>query len=184
MKLFCMPLVAGALATASVADIYVWESFSDPSGGVNAPTGGNGTGDPSVVVVDGSPIVASSGNLYSPAGSFTMHRYGAGFVNNPTMEIESLGSPFDPSSFFIMSDAGFPVLPTVEVTSGGSGFGAFNTYSLSWDYTGAAIFFNFGSLAAHSSLDRLTIGTFGEAIPAPGALALLGLAGLGRRRRS
>jgi len=183
MKLFCMPLVAGALATASVADIYVWESFTDPSGGVNAPTGGNGTGDPSVVVVDGSPIVTSSGNLYSPAGSFTMHLYGAGFVNNPTMEIESLGSPFDASSFYVMTQGG-PVFPTVDVTSGGAGFGAFNTYSLSWDYAGPAIFFNFGSLAAHSSLDRLTIGTFGETIPAPGALALLGLAGLGRRRRS
>ena len=54
MKLVCMPLVAGVLATASFADIYVWESFSDPSGGVNAPTGGNGSGDPSVVVVDGA----------------------------------------------------------------------------------------------------------------------------------
>ena len=183
MKLICMPLVAGALATASVADIYVWESFSDPFGGVNAPTGGNGSGDPSVVVVDGAPIVAGSGNLYSPSGSFTMHLYGAGFVNNPTMEIQSLGSPFDVSSFYVMTAAG-PVMPSVEVTSGGSGFGAFNTYSLSWDYAGPAIFFNFGSAAAHSSLDRLTIGTFGEAIPAPGALALLGLAGLGRRRRS
>ncbi|MCH2151598.1 MAG: MYXO-CTERM sorting domain-containing protein [Planctomycetota bacterium] len=183
MKLVCMPLVAGVLATASFADIYVWESFSDPSGGVNAPTGGNGSGDPSVVVVDGAPIVAGSGNLYSPSGAFTMHLYGAGFVNNPTMEIESLGSPFDVSTFYVMTQAG-PVFPTVDVTSGGSGFGAFNTYSLSWDYQGPAIFFNFGSLAAHSSLDRLTIGTFGETIPAPGALALLGLAGLGRRRRS
>ena len=112
-----------------------------------------------------------------------MHLYGAGFVNNPTMEIESLGSPFDVSTFYVMTQAG-PVFPTVDVTSGGSGFGAFNTYSLSWDYQGPAISFNFGSLAAHSSLDRLTIGTFGETIPAPGALALLGLAGLGRRRRS
>ena len=77
-----------------------------------------------------------------------------------------------------------PVFPTVEVVSGGEGFGAFNTYSLSWDYQGPAIFFNFGTSGPHTSLDRLTIGTFGEAIPAPGALALLGLAGLGRRRRS
>lgn len=183
MKLFCMPLVAGALATASVADIYVWESFSDPSGGVNAPTSGNGSGTPSVVVVDGSPIVAGSGNLYSPAGAFTMHLYGAGAVSNPTMEIEGLGTPFDVSSFYLNTPGG-PVFPTVDVTSGGEGFGAFNTYSLSWDYAGPAIFFNFGTLAAHSSLDRLTIGTFGETIPAPGALALLGLAGLGRRRRS
>ncbi len=183
MKLYCMPLVAGALATASVADIYVWESFSDPSGGVNAPTGGNGSGDPSVVVVDGTPIVAGSGNLYSPAGAFTMHLYGAGFVSNPTMEIQNLGTSFDTSSFYMMSSAG-PVFPTVEVTSGGSGFGAFNTYSLSWDYEGPAIFFNFGTSGAHASLDRLTIGTFGEVLPAPGALALLGLAGLGRRRRS
>ena len=51
MKLFCMPLVAGTLATAAVADIYVWESFTDASGGINAPTGGNGTGSPSLVVV-------------------------------------------------------------------------------------------------------------------------------------
>ena len=50
MKLFCMPLIAGTLATAAVADIYVWESFTDAGGGVNAPTGGNGTGSPSLVV--------------------------------------------------------------------------------------------------------------------------------------
>ena len=60
---FCMPLVAGTLATAAVADIYVWESFTDASGGVNAPTGGNGTGSPSLVVVAGSPIVAGLATL-------------------------------------------------------------------------------------------------------------------------
>ena len=183
MKLFCMPLVAGALATASVADIYVWESFTDANGGINSPTGGNGSGSPSVVVVDGSPIVASSGNLYDFSGSFTMHLYGAGFVTNPTMEIVNLGTAFDVDSFSLFTGTGF-VTPTVEGTSGGAGFGAFNTYSLSWDYQGPAAYFNFGTSGAHASLDRLTIGTFGEAIPAPGALALLGLAGLGRRRRS
>jgi len=183
MKLFCMPLIAGTLATAAVADIYVWESFTDAGGGVNAPTGGNGTGSPSLVVVAGSPIVTGSGNFYDPAGSFTMHLYGAGFVNNPTMEIAGLGTEFDASSFYLNTAQG-PVFPTVEVVSGGEGFGAFNTYSLSWEYQGPAIFFNFGTSGPHASLDRLTIGTFGEAIPAPGALALLGLAGLGRRRRS
>ena len=183
MKLFCIPLVAGVFATASFADVYVWESFSDPSGGVNAPTGGTGAGSPSLVVVGGSPIIAGSGNLYDPAGSFTMHLYGAGLVNNPTMEIAGLGSEFDTSSFYLNTAQG-PVFPTVEVTSGGAGFGAFNTYSLSWDYAGPAIFFNFGTSAPHASLDRLTIGRLGETIPAPGALALVGLAGLGRRRRS
>ena len=183
MKLCCMPLIAGTLATAAVEDIYVWESFTDAGGGVNAPTGGNGTGSPSLVVVAGSPIVSGSGNFYDPAGSFTMHLYGAGFVNNPTMEIAGLGTEFDTSSFYLNTAQG-PVFPTVEVVSGGEGFGAFNTYSLSWDYQGPAIFFNFGTSGPHASLDRLTIGTFGEAIPAPGALALLGLAGLGRRRRS
>ena len=183
MKLVCMPLVAGVLATASFADVYVWESFTDASGGINSPTGGTGAGSPSLVVVGGSPIIAGSGNLYDPAGSFTMHLYGAGFVNNPTMEIAGLGSEFDTSSFYLNTAQG-PVFPTVEVTSGGAGFGAFNTYSLSWDYAGPAIFFNFGTSAPHASLDRLTIGTLGETIPAPGALALLGLAGLGRRRRA
>ena len=105
------------------------------------------------------------------------------FVNNPTMEIAGLGTEFDASSFYLNTAQG-PVFPTVDVVSGGEGFGAFNTYSLSWDYQGPAIFFNFGTSGPHASLDRLTIGTFGEAIPAPGALALLGLAGLGRRRRS
>ena len=183
MKLFCMPLVVGALATASVADIYVWESFTDAVGGINSPTGGNGSGTPSVVVIGGNPIVTGSGNLYAPGGSFTCHLYGAGVVSNPTMEIENLGTSFDTTSFYLNTPTG-PVYPTVEVESGGSGFGAFNTYSLSWAYSGPTIFFNFGSSAAHASLDRLTIGTFGEALPAPGALALLGLAGLGRRRRS
>ena len=56
MKLCCMPLIAGTLATAAVADIYVWESFTDAGGGVNAPTGGNGTGHP-VWSGGGSPIV-------------------------------------------------------------------------------------------------------------------------------
>ena len=51
MKLVCMPLVAGVLATASFADVYVWESFTDASGGINSPTGGTGAGSPSLVVV-------------------------------------------------------------------------------------------------------------------------------------
>ena len=183
MKLFCMPLVAGTLATAAVADIYVWESFNNTGGPSYAPTGGNGTGSPSLVVTEGAPFTAGSGNLYSPSGPFTMHLYGAGFVNNPTMEIAGLGTEFDTSSFSLFTGEGL-VFPTVDVVSGGEGFGAFNTYSLSWDYQGPAAFFNFGTSGPHASLDRVTIGTFGEAIPAPGALALLGLAGLGRRRRS
>ena len=143
MKLVCMPLVAGVLATASFADIYVWESFSDPSGGVNAPTGGNGSGDPSVVVVDGAPIVAGSGNLYSPSGAFTMHLYGAGFVNNPTMEIGS-GSHLMSQLFeyrwpvfqrlMLQVVAALVRLPTAFV-----------------GLQGPAIFFNFGSLP-HSRL--------------------------------
>ena len=172
-----------ATATAATADVYVWESFTDASGGINTPTGGNGTGSPSLVVVGGSPIIAGSGNLYGPTGGYTMHLYGAGFVNNPTMEIAGLGSEFDPLSFTLNTPQGI-MFPSIEVTSGGEGFGAFNTYSLSWDYAGPTIFFMFGSSVPHASLDRLTIGTLGETIPAPGALALLGLAGLGRRRRA
>ena len=185
MKLFCMPLVAGALATASVADIYVWESFTDAGGGSNAPTGGNGSGNPALVVVSGSPIVASSGNLYSFMGTFGLHLYGAGFVNNPTMQIENLGSPFDTSAFFLMSpDTPVPVVPTVtETIVEGTPFST-RIYDLEWDYSGVATFFNMETAATSASLDRLTLGTFGETVPAPGALALLGLAGLGRRRRS
>ena len=117
MKLFCMSLVAGALATASVADVYVWESFTDANGGYNTPTGGNGSGNPGIVVVSGTPIVASSGNLYSFSGPFGLHLYGAGFVQNPTMQIENLGNPFDTSSFFLLSpDSPVPVVPSVTET--------------------------------------------------------------------
>ena len=180
---YCTLALTLASATAATADVYVWESFNNTGGPGYAPTGGNGTGSPSLVVTEGAPFTAGSGNLYSPSGPFTMHLYGAGFVNNPTMEIAGLGTEFDTSSFYLNTGDGL-VFPTVDVVSGGEGFGAFNTYSLSWDYQGPAIFFNFGTSGPHASLDRLTIGTFGEAIPAPGALALLGLAGLGRRRRS
>ncbi len=184
MKLFCMPLVAGALATASVADVYVWESFTDANGGGNAPAGG-GAGDPSLVVVSGSPIVASSGNLYSFMGTFGMHIYGAGFVSNPTMRIENLGNPFDTSSFFLMSpDTPVPVVPTItETIVEGTPFST-RIYDLEWNYSGVATFFNLETAATSASLDRLALGTLGETVPAPGALALLGLAGLGRRRRS
>lgn len=185
MKLFCMPLVAGVLATASVADVYVWESFTDASGGYNTATGGNGSGNPGIVVVSGSPIVASSGNLYSFMGTFGLHLYGAGFVTNPTMQIENLGNPFDTSSFFLMSpDTPVPVVPAVtETIVEGTPFST-RIYDLEWDYTGVATFFNMETADTSASLDRLTLGTFGETVPAPGALALLGLAGLGRRRRS
>ena len=132
---------------------------------------------------DGSPFVAGSGNFTTlPVRSPCLYPY-AGFVNNPTMEIAGLGTEFDASSFYL-NTIGAPVFPTVDVVSGGEGFWAFNTYSLSWDYQGKpAIFFNFGTSGPARFADRLTIGTFGEAIPRP-PLALLGLAGLGRRRRS
>lgn len=185
MKLFCMPIVAVSLASVSVADTYVWESFTDANGGFNAPTGGNGTGSLGIVVIDGSPIVAGSGNLYSFSGPFAMHLYGAGFVSNPTMQIENLGTAFDTSSFFLMTTSTpVPVTPSVtETIVEGTPFST-RIYDLSWDFSGVATFFNMATVESSASLDRLTLGTSGEALPAPGALALLGLAGLGRRRRS
>ena len=67
--------------------------------------------------------------------------------------------------------------------------GTTDTWAFTFDLTGAVgvgtLEFFFGNDQANGSLDAVSVDVLGAPIPAPGAVALLGLAGLaGRRRRS
>lgn len=188
---------------------HMFESFSDPAGGANLALFGNGNfvednadGGHSVALFNFGPgaIIASSGNLYGAGGALNTHTYG--YTDTDTtgvhVNVSTMGNPYDPNSISLV----------YETAEGGSGFmggfmadfsmnydasspwgGASQNFSYSFDLSsieGTVTSFGFfmEASASNMSLDALSIDIQSAVVPAPAALALLGLAGVaGRRRR-
>ena len=167
---------------------YSWDTFTEASGGANfSEQGGfaasvHNFGDP------GTATISGSGNIYT-------YVY-ADDVQNVQFNISAGGTAFDWASVglaYTTTDGGTGYLPNFgwnENYSAEDGWGGFNVnMSFSWDLS--MIAGNIDSIGvfatsseAHTSLDAISIDVLSGAIPAPGALALLGIAGLaGRRRR-
>ena len=180
-----------------------WESFTEANFAPNfADVAGSSMGFAGQVFnFSGSAIIAGSGNIYDPANALNIHNYvdvssfGSIDITDAVINVSTTGTPPDLAGviFQAVTAAG----DTVNLDTTGfstnyvneiPGFGV--AYNLSWSFDLSGIdgdvtqlAFIIKGTAAHMSLDALST-DIAFNVPAPGALALIGLAGLaGRRRR-
>jgi MYXO-CTERM domain-containing protein len=114
-------------------------------------------------------------------------------MQEAVVNISFAGNPIDTSNvraFVGESATGTYVdASSASIVGGGGGGFAPVTWAFTYDLSAVgqgfqSLSFFFGSELANSSLDAISIDVLGSAvIPGPGALALLGVAGIGARRR-
>lgn len=164
-----------------------WDSFTSASGGPNFPGMGSGF---ALYNFGPGAIIASSGNLYGAGGPLDIHVYSDGELaaSQAVLSISFLGNPIDTGNVRAFFDGAYidPILSELRAESGGGGFVS-QTWSFTYDFSNVgdvssslAFFFDSGDLA-NTSLDAVSVDVL--AVPGPGALALLGLAGVASRRR-
>ena len=179
------PLVPDWRGDANATYAY-WDSFTSADGGSNLPEQGGGF---QLFNFGPGAIIASSGNLYGAGGPLDIHVYSLGDLA-PTEAVLSFsfaGNPIDTSDVqaFFLGQYIDPISSELRGSAGGGPFPA-QTWSFTFDISNpggasSAIAFFFGSELGQSSLDAVSVDVL--SISAPGALALLGLAGLTSRRR-
>ncbi len=138
-------------------------------------------------------IIASSGNIYSPAGALNIHLYSLGPVANPAEAVLNVswgGTMLDTGD--VQAFIGGEYYDAVNVEQRDSAASPFGGTTDTWAFTfdlsafsGVdSLAFFFGNDGAHGSLDAVSIDV--RSVPAPGALVLASLAGVlgvrGRRR--
>jgi len=179
---------------------WAWESFSNANYAPNfADDGWYGDGthggpyDAELYNFSGSAILASSGNLYDPGGALNIHIYGGGDVDMALLQFSAMGTPMDTMGIemYVSGSAGDMYFGWDDMVQTYyeeiPGMGAIEQYALSWDisddYAGEVFSWGFfmSSYGPHTSLDSVALEVM--AIPAPGAIALLGFAGMTARRR-
>ena len=168
-----------------------WDSFTSATGGPNAAEQGGGW---NLYNFGSGAIIASSGNLYGAGGALNIHVYPAAAplynMQEAVVNISFAGNPIDVDNVRALvgtAEDGTFVTGTPEFRGGDGGFSP-QTYAFTFDLSSVAFGFQglsffFDSELSNSSLDAISIDVLGQAIPAPGALALLGLAGFARGRR-
>ena len=203
-------IAASAMAGFAVEDVPTWrgdadtlyggwDSFTQANFAPNFSETGNMGFAGQIYNFSPTAFIAGSGNIYDAAGPLNIHHY----VELTGVDITDV----------VVNLATMGTLPNLEdvlfqaVTSSGDtqfldtsaystnfqqdipGFGS--TLNLSWEFDLSdiagdvtSIAFIVQGTAAHMSLDAFSSDVRFTNVPAPGALALLGLAGLaGRRRR-
>ena len=198
----CASVAQGELSNEYLADwngdpgstYYGWDNFSNPMGAPNWNETGPMFGAGLYNMGEGA-IIASSGNLYGMGGPLDIHVYGGGDVDAAVLNMGFSGTMMDLSSvsmFANFEDGSSAYISVSEMYEQEymeiPGFGVSAEYAFEFDLSSFASTvtewgFFFSSLGPHTSLDAVSIQTFVGAIPAPGALALLGLAGCSIRRR-
>jgi hypothetical protein len=171
---------------------YGWDSFSSAYNAANL----NDSGDAGGMLfnfADGA-MVTGSGNIYNQAAGLEIHVYGNGPLEQAVLNLASMGTEMDYAGVTLWVSDGttgqmfsydtFATNYYEEVPN----FGANVTTSYSWDlsnYAGVvtewAFFVN--GTEPHNVLDAVTVDIFAGAVPAPGALSLVWITGLARRRR-
>ena len=183
------PLVPSWAGDAT-ADSYAWNSFTEAFNAPNFPDSPFSTGA-QLFNFGAGAIIAGSGNIYNPGGGLNIHVYGNGPVGQAVLNVATGGTElnYDNVRLFV-SDGGSnsdTFFATAEERSREAGsFGGSNvTSAYTWDvsvaYEVTEWGFFFGSDAAHSSLDAVSL--YVNSVPAPGAVMALGLLGVARRRR-
>jgi MYXO-CTERM domain-containing protein len=141
----------------------------------------------------GTATIASSGNIYGFGGPLDISMSSLGPVNTPTQAVLNIswgGNMLDTGEGDVQAlfngtyyNAVTELRDSEESPFGGT----VDTWAFTFDLTGAVGFgtleFFFGNDLANGSLDAVSVDVLASPIPAPGALALLGLAGVARRRR-
>ncbi len=180
---------------------YLWDDFTAANGYTDGPNMPNNEAFPSGNAMlfnfaDGA-MIAGSGNLYGYGGALNIHTYlyTDADVQSVALNLSTAGTMVDYTSMVLMWTDG--------IEDGESGMlfadesinfmqeipGMGYTVNASWNWDLGGIDADVRSLAimfegegAHMSLDMVGVDIL-TAIPAPGALALLGLAGAATRRR-
>ena len=175
-----------------------WESFSSANYGPNFAETGNMGALGSIYNFSGSAIIASSGNIYDPGGALNMHHYVqdvAGDITDAVFNVATQGTDINMNSVIFQWSAADGTSGYLDVDANVNfyqeipGFGSQANYSWSFDLSGidadvTSVGFIFQGYGPHMSYDAAAIDIRYDAIPAPGVLALLGVAGIaGRRRR-
>ena len=174
----------------ATANTYQWDTFTNA---FNAPNVSDaGFAGPQLFNFGPSAIISGSGNIYNPAGGLNIHVYGNGPIGQAVLNFATMGTEFDYSNVrLFVSDGGdnsdYLFASGEERNREPGGFGGSNvTMAYSWDidvsYGITEWGFFFGSDAAHSSLDAVSLAV--NTVPAPGALMALGCLGFARRRRN
>ncbi|MFB0986704.1 MAG: hypothetical protein QMB94_10425 [Phycisphaerales bacterium] len=164
-----------------------WDSFTNANGGPNAPEQGSGF---SVYNFGTGAVIASSGNIYGAGGGLDIHVYSNGDFapSQAVLSFSFLGNPMDTTNVRAFFEGAY-VDPIQSELRALEDFGGFvkETWSFTFDFStasgaesGLAFFFGSGDLV-NTSLDAVSVDVL--SVPAPGALALLGLAGIASRRR-
>lgn len=176
-----------------------WETFGSAAG-PNAPTAGSYASGP---FADGAPawnardiggasVVTGGGNIYSPSGplmaSIDVPNYALGgeYTTTILLQVRIQGTEVNPATVNIGGQAAVQVTELYRESLGG--FGGFIVETLwRFELTGndAGYSIRFDAFGPHMSLDRVSVDTFAQVVPSPGALAVLLTAGAfarGRRR--
>ena len=184
------PLVPEWRGSANT-EFFGWESFTQTFATPNFPDSPFSM-DAQLFNFASGATITSGGNLYG-ANGLNLHIYGSGVPAELVLNFTTLGSTVNANAVqgFLGNQAqeGEFFAPSsselrYEESLGEMGF--IQTWAFTFDFTSFqgeadnwALFF--GTDSPHFSLDAATVDI--RAVPAPGALALLGLAGVARRRR-
>ena len=182
------------------SDYYLWDDFTAANGYVDGPNFPNNemfpSGNAMLFNFAEGAIVAGSGNLYAMSGALNIHTYAYADadVAAVTLNIASVGTLIDYNSMMLVWDDGTDGgesgmlfgSPSVNYSNAIPGMGDSVNVSWSWDLSSIeadirSIGLMFASEGPHISLDMVGLDIL--TVPAPAALALLGVAALGSRRR-
>ena len=163
-----------------------WDSFSSAVNAPNFPEAGGGF---QLFNFGEGAVVASSGNIYNPAGGLNIHVYSLGPVvgEEAVLNISWGGTMLDTTDVQAFFGGEYIDAYSVEQrASTPSPFGGTtDTWAFKFDLSGISgasdLAFFFGNDGPHGSLDAVSLDL--NMVPAPGALALLGMAGVAARRR-
>jgi MYXO-CTERM domain-containing protein len=184
---------------------YEWESFTSASHDTGPNFPGNEafpSGEALLFNFGAGAVISGDGNIYGFGGALNMHAYAYtdADVQEVLANVSMHGTEMLYSQVMLVWNDGIEggaegfLAGTMstnhweEVDYGGGNIGAIANVSWSFDLSGlTADIRQLGLLVQtagpHSSLDTVSLDIQLASVPAPGGLALLGLAALGRRRR-
>jgi hypothetical protein len=187
-----IPTWAGQANTQSAS----WDTFTQASGGANLPEAG---GAPfSLMNFGAASFITGSGNIYSITAPLYVMIMGGTLGNGQTplqvvMNVATVGTTIAPASVKLtLWDATgmqYVVAPTAsEIRSDAPAQpqGSIRTTAYTWDTAAAPITasgFRFEFLASGPSMSLDAVRLDMQYVPAPGALALLGMAAFVARRK-
>ncbi|MCH2161901.1 MAG: hypothetical protein MK085_08525 [Phycisphaerales bacterium] len=190
------PLVPDWRGDADTA-YYQWDSFTQSFGAPNFPTAPPGPPAVGLYNFESGATIADSGNLYG-ANGLNIHIYPMSEAPSAppmtaVLNISTMGTTLSPDT--VQGYLGPPmaggqyfdfVSSEVRFEQSMGEMGVMRTMAFTFDFSdwsgGDTTFgFFFKGEMPHISLDAVSLDL--NFVPAPGALALIGLAGLGSRRR-